>query len=117
MSLVFDTEKGLVVLSGCGHAGLINTLEHARERISRVPVYAILGGFHLFNFDDNKLDWTADKLRELGIRHILGAHCTGIEAVYHLRRRSGLDRKSCLVSAVGSSFSLDKGIDPLNLAR
>jgi 7,8-dihydropterin-6-yl-methyl-4-(beta-D-ribofuranosyl)aminobenzene 5'-phosphate synthase len=117
MSLVFDTEKGLVVLSGCGHAGIINTIEHARDRIRRASTYAVIGGFHLFNFDDKKLDWTGDKLRGFGIRHFLGAHCTGIEAVYHLRRRSGLDRQSCVVSAVGSSFSLDKGIDPLNLAR
>lgn len=117
MSLVFDTDKGLVLLSGCGHAGLINTLEHARNKIRSAPAYAIIGGFHLFNFDNNKLDWTADKLREFGTRHFLGAHCTGIEAVYHLRQRAGLDRQSCVVSAVGSSFSLDKGIDPLNLAR
>jgi 7,8-dihydropterin-6-yl-methyl-4-(beta-D-ribofuranosyl)aminobenzene 5'-phosphate synthase len=117
MSLVFDTDKGLVVLSGCGHAGIINTLEHSRERIRRAPAYAVIGGFHLFNFDDSKLDWTGDKLREFGIRHFLGAHCTGIEAVYHLRRRAGLNRQSCVVSAVGSSFSLEKGIDPLNLAR
>jgi 7,8-dihydropterin-6-yl-methyl-4-(beta-D-ribofuranosyl)aminobenzene 5'-phosphate synthase len=117
MSLVFDTAQGLVVLSGCGHAGLINTLEHARDKIRRTPAYAIIGGFHLFSFDDAKLDWTGDRLREFGIRHILGAHCTGIEAVYRLRQRAGLDRQSCVVSAVGSSFSLDKGIDPLTLAR
>jgi 7,8-dihydropterin-6-yl-methyl-4-(beta-D-ribofuranosyl)aminobenzene 5'-phosphate synthase len=117
MSLVFDTDNGLVLLSGCGHAGLVNTLEHARNKIRSAPAYAIIGGFHLFNFDSHKLDWTAEKLREFGIRHFLGAHCTGIEAVYHLRQRAGLDRQSCVVSAVGSSFSLDKGIDPLNLAR
>ena len=117
MSLVVDTDQGLVVLSGCGHAGLINTLEHARNRIRRAPVYAAIGGFHLFNFDDSKLDWTANKLREFGIRHFLGGHCTGIEAVYRLRQRAGLDRQSCVVSAVGSSFTLDRGIDPLSLAR
>ena len=117
MSLVFDTDKGLVLLSGCGHAGLINTLEHERNHIRRAPTYAAIGGFHLFNFDDSKLDWTGDKLRELGIRHFLGGHCTGIEAVYRLRQRAGLNRDSCVVSAVGSSFSLDKGIDPLSLAH
>jgi 7,8-dihydropterin-6-yl-methyl-4-(beta-D-ribofuranosyl)aminobenzene 5'-phosphate synthase len=117
MSLVFDTDKGLVVLSGCGHAGIINTFEHARSRIRRAPAYAAIGGFHLFELDDGKLAWTAAKLREFGLRHLLGGHCTGIEAVYRLRQLTGLDRRTCVVSAVGSSFTLDKGIDPLDLAR
>lgn len=117
MSLVVVTDKGLVLLSGCGHAGIINTLEHARKTIKAAPVYAALGGFHLFNLDDEKLNWTAGKLKEFGLKNFLGAHCTGIEAVYRIRQLAGLDRKSCVVSAVGSSFTLDKGIDPLPLAR
>jgi 7,8-dihydropterin-6-yl-methyl-4-(beta-D-ribofuranosyl)aminobenzene 5'-phosphate synthase len=117
MSLVAVTDKGLVVISGCGHAGIINTLEYARQKVKLAPVYATLGGFHLFILNDEKLDWTAGKLKEFGLRHFLGAHCTGIEAVYHIRRQAGLDRQSCVVGAVGSSFTLDKGIDPLSLAR
>jgi 7,8-dihydropterin-6-yl-methyl-4-(beta-D-ribofuranosyl)aminobenzene 5'-phosphate synthase len=117
MSLVFDTDKGLVVLSGCGHSGIINTLEQARNAVRRAPVYAVMGGFHLFNFDDTKLNWTANKLREFGIQHFLGAHCTGIEAVYRIRQRARLKRESSVVSAVGSSFTLEKGIDPLSLAH
>jgi 7,8-dihydropterin-6-yl-methyl-4-(beta-D-ribofuranosyl)aminobenzene 5'-phosphate synthase len=117
MSLVFDTDKGLVVLSGCGHAGIINTLEYARNQIRKAPVYAAIGGFHLYSLDDAKLNWTADRLREFGLQHFLAAHCTGIEATYYLRQRVGLNRKTCLVSAVGSSFSLENGIDPLTLAK
>jgi 7,8-dihydropterin-6-yl-methyl-4-(beta-D-ribofuranosyl)aminobenzene 5'-phosphate synthase len=117
MSLIFDTDKGLVVLSGCGHAGVINTLEFARSRVRRAPVHAAIGGFHLFQLDDKKLAWTATKMREFGVRHLLGAHCTGIEAVYRLRQLARLDRSTCVVSSVGSSFALDKGIDPLGLAR
>ena len=48
MSLVFDTPKGLVVLTGCGHAGIVNTVEHARKSVRAAPLYAVLGGFHLF---------------------------------------------------------------------
>ena len=116
-SLVFDTDKGLIVLSGCGHAGIINTLEYARSRIRPAPIYAAIGGFHLHALDDGKLDWTSAKLREFGLKQFLGGHCTGIEAVYRLRQQVGLTRETCVVSAVGSSFSLDKGIDPLALAR
>jgi 7,8-dihydropterin-6-yl-methyl-4-(beta-D-ribofuranosyl)aminobenzene 5'-phosphate synthase len=117
MSMVFDTDKGLVVLSGCGHAGIINTLEYTRKQIRKAPVYAAIGGFHLYQLDESKLNWTADKLREFGLQHFLGAHCTGIEATYHLRQRVKLSRQTCVVSAVGSSFSLEKGIDPLTLAK
>lgn len=117
MSLVAVTDKGLVVISGCGHAGIVNTMEHARQKIKTAPVYAALGGFHLFALDDEKLNWTAGKLREFGLKHFLGAHCTGIEAVYRIRQQTGLDRRSCVVGAVGSSFDLDRGIDPLALAR
>jgi 7,8-dihydropterin-6-yl-methyl-4-(beta-D-ribofuranosyl)aminobenzene 5'-phosphate synthase len=117
MSLVFNTDKGLVVLSGCGHAGIINTLEYAQKKIRNAPVYAAIGGFHLFALPDDKLTWTAAKLREFGLKQFLGGHCTGIEPVYRFRQEVGLDRKSCLVSAVGSSFSLETGINPLMVAR
>jgi 7,8-dihydropterin-6-yl-methyl-4-(beta-D-ribofuranosyl)aminobenzene 5'-phosphate synthase len=117
LSLIINTDKGLVVLSGCGHAGIINTLEFAHNQFSKAPIYAAVGGFHLFDADDKVLDWTGDKLKELGAQYLLGGHCTGIEAVYHLRQRAGLNRQNCVVSSVGSSFTLDKGIDPLDLAK
>ncbi len=117
MSLVAVTDKGLVVVSGCGHAGIVNTLEHARQKVKSAPIYAALGGFHLFLLDNEKLDWTASKLKEFGLKNFLGAHCTGIEAVYRIRQQTGLDRQSCVVGAVGASFDLAKGIDPTALAR
>lgn len=117
MSLVAVTDKGLVVVSGCGHAGIINTLEHARKKIQTTNVYAALGGFHLYALNDEKLDWTADKLKEFGLQQFLGAHCTGIEAVYRIRQQAGLTRQSCVVGAVGASFDLSKGIDATVLAR
>ncbi|MBL8204311.1 MAG: MBL fold metallo-hydrolase [Blastocatellia bacterium] len=117
ISLVAVTDKGLVVVSGCGHAGIINTLEHARKKVQNTNVYAALGGFHLFALNDEKLDWTASKLKEFGLQQFLGAHCTGIEAVYRLRQQTGLDRQSCVVGAVGASFDLSKGIDPTVLAK
>ena len=117
MSLVFDTPKGLVVLTGCGHAGIVNTAEHARRTVRLAPLHAVVGGLHLFALSDEKLDWTAGKLRDFGLANLLGAHCTGIEAVYRIRERAGLGRPAAVVGAVGASFDLEKGIDPLALAR
>src|SRR5262249_49498410 len=86
-SLVFDTDKGLVVLSGCGHSGVVNTSLYARKVVREAPLHALVGGFHLYPLDDAGLDWTADQLRALGVQNLVGAHCTGLEAVYRLRSR------------------------------
>jgi len=112
MSMVFRTAGGLVVLSGCGHAGIVNTLEYARETIQKASVIATVGGFHLFPLDDEKLQWTAQKLKEFGVRNFLGAHCTGIEATYRIRQLDGLDRKNAAVAAVGATFDLKNGLNP-----
>ena len=116
-SLVLDTGRGLIVVTGCGHAGVVNTLEYAREAVREAPVHALLGGLHLFAADEATLDWTAERLEEMGLANLLGAHCTGIETVYGLRRRLGLDRKSCVVGAVGAGFDLEGGIRPGTIAR
>lgn len=117
MSLVFDTDKGMVLLSGCGHAGIINTVEQAKKAVGRQSMAAVLGGFHLLEASDEQLTWTATQLKSAGVGWMLGAHCTGIEAVHQLREKSGLSRKTCVVGAVGASFTLDDGIDPGRLAR
>ncbi len=116
-SVIVDTGDGLVVVSGCGHAGVINTIEYARKVVRGAPVLATVGGFHLFAANDATLEWTGSKLKEFGLRYLLGAHCTGLEAVYRLRSMLGLTRTTAVVAAVGSSFALETGISALSLAR
>lgn len=116
-TLVVRTGKGLVYLFGCGHAGVINTLEHTRRAIDPAPVQAIVGGLHLFTATDQHLAWTAEQLQRFGVRELVGAHCTGIEAVYRIRELAALSRETCLVGAVGASYSLATGIDAGRIAR
>ena len=116
-ALVIDTQEGLIVLSGCGHAGIINTIEYARKVVRPAPVHAAIGGLHLFRADEAQLSWTAARLKEFGLANLLAAHCTGMEATFRLRELVGLNRQTAVVGAVGSSFTLGKGIDPLQLAR
>ncbi|HXM13856.1 MAG TPA: MBL fold metallo-hydrolase [Candidatus Eremiobacteraceae bacterium] len=116
-SLVFNTDQGLVLLAGCGHSGIINTLTYARKEIRPAPVDAAIGGFHLFNASDETLDWTADKLKEFQTAQLMGAHCTGIESVYHLRQKMGLNRHNCVVGTVGATFDLKDGIKTGHIAR
>jgi 7,8-dihydropterin-6-yl-methyl-4-(beta-D-ribofuranosyl)aminobenzene 5'-phosphate synthase len=117
MALIIDTAEGLVVVTGCGHAGVINIIDHARTFVRPARVHALLGGIHLFNASDATLKWTTDKLRDIGVDHFMGAHCTGIETVYRFRADLNLPRERCVVGAVGASFELGKGIDPLAIAK
>ena len=116
-AIAINTRSGLVVISGCGHAGVINTLEYARKSVADVPIEAAVGGFHLYAASDEVLEWTGGRLKALGVRNFLGAHCTGIEAVFRLRQMLGLARRTAVVAAVGSSFTLGTGIESPALAR
>ena len=116
-SLVFNTAKGLVLLSGCGHAGVVNTLQYARSIVRPAPVEAAIGGFHLFAANDQTLAWTASKLKEYHTASFLGAHCTGIESTYRLRELLGLTRQTCLVGTIGAVYDLKSGIRTGRIAQ
>jgi len=116
-SLVLNTADGLVVITGCGHAGIINILTFTEEKFHNEPVQAIIGGLHLFPATDDQLNWTADKLRDFKVTHLIGAHCTGIEAVYRIRERLVLPRESAVVGTVGATFVLGEGIHTGPLAK
>ena len=109
-SLVIETADGFVLVSGCGHAGIVNTLEHIRSNINKKSVSTVIGGFHLLEATDDHLRWTSDKLHDFGVTRIIGAHCTGINSLYTLRRLMNLDRFNAVVGSVGDSFDLEKGI-------
>jgi 7,8-dihydropterin-6-yl-methyl-4-(beta-D-ribofuranosyl)aminobenzene 5'-phosphate synthase len=111
-SLVFDTPKGLVVLTGCGHAGVVNICEYARKIVRPAPIEALVGGIHLFAATDKTIGWTAERLKAMEVRHLLAGHCTGVEATYKLRDGLGLTRATAVVSAVGSAYDLATGIAP-----
>ncbi len=117
MALVVNTAQGLVIVTGCGHAGVINIIEQARTIVRPAKVHALIGGLHLFNASEATLTWTAGKLREFGVENLLGCHCTGIETVYRFRQDLGLDRAHCVVGAVGAKFESGKGIDPRTIAK
>ena len=110
-SLFFDTDKGIVLISGCGHAGLANTLDYVKEIIPNRPIYKIIGGFHLLNLDDKKLEWTAKKMEESGVKYFVGAHCTGINSTYSIREYMNLSPENALVGSVGT-YITNKGIYP-----
>jgi 7,8-dihydropterin-6-yl-methyl-4-(beta-D-ribofuranosyl)aminobenzene 5'-phosphate synthase len=116
-ALIIDTDQGLVALLGCGHAGVVNTLDYAQTIVRHAPFYAVIGGFHVFSASDETLKWTAEKLAGFSIENLSGSHCTGIESTYRLRAALGLDRQHAVVTAVGSTFELGKGLNPGVIAK
>ncbi len=85
-SLVISSGKGLVLVLGCCHAGVVNTISHARQRTGVQDVYAIIGGTHLGFSSPKQLEETIAALRECDIKKILGSHCTGFAASARLLR-------------------------------
>ena len=117
LSLVVRGRDGLTVVTGCGHAGIANILAQAREMFPGERVTTVVGGLHLFAAAEAALAWTAERMREAGVRQLMGAHCTGLEAVYRLRALLGLPREAAVVGAVGARWSTEKGLEPGALAR
>ncbi len=76
VSLVVDTEKGLVVLVGCSHPGIVNILEEIRSKTGK-EIYQVIGGLHLMKEDDEKINNIIDYLKEREIEKISACHCTG----------------------------------------
>jgi 7,8-dihydropterin-6-yl-methyl-4-(beta-D-ribofuranosyl)aminobenzene 5'-phosphate synthase len=83
-ALFFDTPNGLVVILGCGHAGVVNTLEYIQHITNGRPIHTILGGMHLLTAGPDRMAKTIESFRHLKIQRIAPAHCTGISAVAQL---------------------------------
>ena len=71
----------LLVLSGCAHSGIVNTVEYARQFTGIEEVHAVIGGFHLARADDDEIERTIDYFKSLWPKHIVPSHCTGFKAI------------------------------------
>jgi 7,8-dihydropterin-6-yl-methyl-4-(beta-D-ribofuranosyl)aminobenzene 5'-phosphate synthase len=77
-------DKGLVVISGCAHSGIVNTVRQAQRLSGVSEVYAIVGGFHLHDAGEERLDLTVDELMKLDPKILRPCHCTGTNAICRL---------------------------------
>jgi len=89
-SLVIDVEgKGLVVVAGCAHSGIINTIKYAQKITENSMVYAVLGGFHLWNAENKRIQATVDELKKLDLKFVGPCHCTGKKAIKKIAEAFG----------------------------
>jgi 7,8-dihydropterin-6-yl-methyl-4-(beta-D-ribofuranosyl)aminobenzene 5'-phosphate synthase len=87
-ALVFNVRnKGLVILSGCAHAGIVNTVAYAREVTGIHEIFAVMGGFHLTGADMNAVVApTTQALKAMDPEYIIPTHCTGRAAAMHIEK-------------------------------
>lgn len=85
-ALAIDTPQGLVVLLGCGHSGLVNTLDWIQHCLPGRPIHALLGGMHLLRADKARLDFSVQAIERLAIAYLAPNHCTGMEAICRFRQ-------------------------------
>ena len=81
--------KGVVVLTACSHAGVVNVMTHARECFAGETLYGVLGGFHLSGGNERIIPETVAELRAFELKMIAAAHCTGWRAVNALANAFG----------------------------
>jgi 7,8-dihydropterin-6-yl-methyl-4-(beta-D-ribofuranosyl)aminobenzene 5'-phosphate synthase len=86
-SLWIETEQGLVIVLGCAHAGVVNTVGYIVEKSGREDVRAVIGGMHLMGSDLETIRMTADALALFNPGLISPNHCTGHEACAYFRDR------------------------------
>ncbi|KAJ3963140.1 hypothetical protein N0V92_000122 [Colletotrichum tropicale] len=95
--------KGIVMFTGCGHAGVVNSAKHAMDLGSGASLYAVIGGFHLADAQPDIIEQTASDLKESGVKVLLAGHCTGWRAKAELSKQMPGIYAPCFV---GSKFVL-----------
>lgn len=87
LSLVLDTDKGLIVILGCAHAGMVNILNHVRASFNRERIYAVIGGTHLGFSSPLQFEETLKVIDSYQIEKLGVSHCTGLAQAARLYAR------------------------------
>jgi len=103
LALVIDTDFGLVVILGCAHRGIINTLRHAQNITGKELVYAVIGGTHLFGAAEEQIEQTILDLKTMGVQRLGVSHCTGFQSSARLAQEFG---NAFFLNNAGTCFTL-----------
>lgn len=86
IGLWLRTSEGLLVCVGCSHAGIINTLKSILKSTKEQAVHTVIGGLHLLNASEERLEQTVNELNALGVKKLVACHCTGDSAAAYLKK-------------------------------
>ena len=93
--------RGLVVLGGCSHAGIINTVKHLQEVSGIGKVHAVLGGFHLSGENEKLIDPTINEMKAIGLDYVAPMHCTGWKAINRFAQEMP---EQFILNSVGTTY-------------
>lgn len=99
--LIMDTAKGLVVLLGCSHPGLLNIITTVHQQFGK-PIYGVIGGTHLMEADNKRIDRTIAELQQMGIQVAGLCHCSGTLAREEINKHD--DLAGCQIHVGGVIF-------------
>lgn len=85
-AIVYKSDQGLFVITGCSHSGICNILEYAKKVCNDNRIYGVIGGFHLFDIND-KLEKTIDYLKENDIKLLYPCHCVSLKAKIEMAKK------------------------------
>jgi 7,8-dihydropterin-6-yl-methyl-4-(beta-D-ribofuranosyl)aminobenzene 5'-phosphate synthase len=85
-ALFFRVPEGVVIVLGCAHAGVVNTIQYISELTGEKRIYAVMGGTHLISASDDRIQKTIAALRQFDIQKIMLSHCTGVNAYAEIAR-------------------------------
>jgi 7,8-dihydropterin-6-yl-methyl-4-(beta-D-ribofuranosyl)aminobenzene 5'-phosphate synthase len=102
-SLFVESAKGLIVVLGCAHAGVVNILDYVAKLTGQNHIYAIIGGMHLLNASAERIERTIKEIEKYKAQQILPAHCTGAKAI---ARFCDFFKERCSECAVGRRYEL-----------
>lgn len=102
-ALVLETKKGLVIITGCAHPGIVSIVQTVTRSFDE-EIYLVMGGFHLTGSGDEKVFSVIQGLRRLGVRKIAPSHCTGDLAIQRFQKAWG---KDFIWGGCGSRITLD----------
>ena len=85
-AIVYKSDQGLFIITGCSHSGICNILEYAKKVCNETRVYGVIGGFHLFEIDE-RLDKTIQYLKENNIKWLYPCHCVSLKAKIEMAKQ------------------------------
>jgi 7,8-dihydropterin-6-yl-methyl-4-(beta-D-ribofuranosyl)aminobenzene 5'-phosphate synthase len=89
MALVIKGDRGLVLIAGCAHRGIVNTLHHAQKLTGLETIDTVLGGTHLIRATQEQIELTIAELKGFGVQRLGASHCTGFRAMVRLAQEFG----------------------------
>ena len=104
-AMFFDTSIGLIVLLGCAHAGVVNTLDYIVKLTGKRRIFSVIGGLHLLSSSQERIERTISVFRIYDVQKIGPAHCTGANATQQIRNAFP---GRCFICSAGSQINLQE---------